>query len=100
MRKENLRTLLHGSLTCGPLQPADAVRHWIQLLTGLDVLHALGVLHSNIKPENILLRSKGGRLVLADYGFSRIRDCFFRLPGSAVHPDIVVARLAADLITA
>jgi serine/threonine protein kinase len=38
-----------------------------ELLTGVDAMHALGLLHLDIKPANVLLRP-GGRPLLLDFG--------------------------------
>ncbi|MBC8353987.1 MAG: protein kinase [Planctomycetes bacterium] len=40
-----------------------------QLAMGLNVLHDAGVLHSDIKPSNVLM-TKEGRLVLLDFGLA------------------------------
>ncbi|MBC8353988.1 MAG: protein kinase [Planctomycetes bacterium] len=40
-----------------------------QLATGLNALHEAGVLHSDIKPSNVLM-TKEGRLVLLDFGLA------------------------------
>lgn len=37
----------------------DARRYFIQLMSGLKYLHALGICHRDIKPENLLLTSDG-----------------------------------------
>lgn len=49
--------------------PADRVMAWTrQLLSALAHAHARGVIHSDIKPSNVLLRSGGTEAVLADFG--------------------------------
>lgn len=40
------------------------------LFDGLAVVHAAGVLHRDIKPDNIQVRAADGRLVLLDFGSS------------------------------
>ncbi len=53
----------------GPLAPLDvAVLRW-QLLAGLRTLHARGVAHLDLKPDNVVLRA--GRPVLVDFGSAR-----------------------------
>lgn len=41
------------------------------LLDGLSVVHAAGVLHRDIKPDNIQVRQADGSLVLLDFGSAR-----------------------------
>jgi hypothetical protein len=56
------------------LPPAEAVRLLIQLLYGLSAVHGAGVVHRDVKPENLLLDASAGRpvLKLTDFGVARL----------------------------
>lgn len=49
----------------------DLLSLWQPLLDGLAVVHASGVLHRDIKPDNIYVRRVDGSLVLLDFGVAR-----------------------------
>ncbi len=54
--------------------PADDVRMWaIQLLNALNYCHRQGVLHRDIKPDNIIIR-ENGQAVLVDFGLVKLWD--------------------------
>jgi hypothetical protein len=55
----------------GPLPPDVVARLGQDLLAGLAAAHAVGVLHRDVKPSNVLLTS-GGRAVLTDFGIAAI----------------------------
>lgn len=57
-------------LECGPLSPVCARRVTRQLCTALWVLHCLGAVHRDVKPENVILR--GDEAVLIDFDASRL----------------------------
>jgi tRNA A-37 threonylcarbamoyl transferase component Bud32 len=60
----------------GPLEPAEAARLTGQVAAALAEAHALGVVHRDVKPDNILLHLTGDRadVRLTDFGIARIVD--------------------------
>jgi Protein kinase domain len=67
--------VLHGSLRDrllheGQLPPDEAVRVVQQIASALQAAHALGLVHRDVKPENILLDAEGNAL-LTDFGIAR-----------------------------
>ncbi len=52
------RTLAH-LITEGPLVPAHAIEIVVQMCDALEYAHALGVVHRDIKPGNILVSERG-----------------------------------------
>ena len=63
---DNLGTLLEGALF-SPEETRDIV---MQVCRGLWVLHSLGAVHRDVKPENIILR--GADAVLIDFDAARL----------------------------
>ena len=59
-------TLAHR-LARRPLSSAETTRVAQDVLAGLAALHGLGIVHRDVKPENIMLRPDG-RAVLLDFG--------------------------------
>jgi eukaryotic-like serine/threonine-protein kinase len=64
---------LEQRLEAGPLPLADVVRVVAEIASGLDALHASGVVHRDIKASNILLDERG-RALLTDFGLARGRE--------------------------
>ena len=67
----------HGSLadrvrSTGPIPAAEVTRIGIKIAGALDAAHQLGVLHRDVKPENILITAFG-EPALADFGISTAR---------------------------
>jgi eukaryotic-like serine/threonine-protein kinase len=57
----------------GPLSLPDLTRLAIELCDVLEHLHGRGVIHRDIKPDNIMLLPDG-RAVLMDFGVAQLRD--------------------------
>ena len=63
----------------GPLSWQLIKSYTYQLLCGLEYCHVRGVMHRDLKPQNILV-SRDGRLKIADFGqsFPPFAPCFLR----------------------
>ena len=57
----------------GPLTAQQAAGVGLQILAALRAAHALGIMHRDVKPGNVLVDA-GGRAVLADFGIARTPD--------------------------
>ena len=55
----------------GPLSAADAVRMLQEMAWALSYAHGRGVVHRDIKPDNILIERATGRSLLTDFGIAR-----------------------------
>ncbi len=64
---EDLRTLLRRQ---GKLSPKEAISIIEQVCRALDSAHAEGVIHRDLKPQNIM-RDRNGRVVVMDFGLAR-----------------------------
>jgi serine/threonine protein kinase len=53
----------------GPMPPARVAAIGLQILEALRAAHAAGVLHRDVKPDNVLL-AEDGRAVLTDFGIA------------------------------
>ncbi|PZG06604.1 serine/threonine-protein kinase, partial [Nonomuraea aridisoli] len=57
----------------GPLPVPDVLRAGVKLAGALAAVHEAGVLHGDIKPQNILI-SRYGEPAIADFGVARVVD--------------------------
>jgi serine/threonine-protein kinase PpkA len=69
----DLRCLISESPT-----PQVAIASLLQILGGLSAIHALGIIHCDMKPDNVMIRTDGS-LALADFGIAEHSDAT-RLP--------------------
>jgi serine/threonine-protein kinase len=54
----------------GRFEIKDAINYMTPILSALAAAHDLGIVHRDVKPENILI-SKDGRIKIADFGLAR-----------------------------
>jgi len=64
------RTLLDLLREQGPLDLGQARAIASQFLAGLEAIHQVGLVHRDVKPENIMI-TRSGRVVLMDFGLAR-----------------------------
>jgi serine/threonine protein kinase len=76
----------------GRLVPAEALRFFQQIVSGLDAVHAAGVVHRDLKPSNIMLSTDAAtgqeRAVVMDFGLARALDRPFHVSGTAGDADL------------
>jgi serine/threonine protein kinase len=68
---ETLQTYLHGE---GPASLDDARRWFRQLASGLTHAHGLNIIHRDVKPANIIIRSERDSCCLVDFGIALTPD--------------------------
>lgn len=74
---------LEQTLAAGPFEPARALRVFRQLAEGLAVIHERGIIHRDIKPQNVVLSPTptGEVARLLDFGIARLIELHESNPG-------------------
>jgi len=63
----DLRTMIHER---GKIPPEECVEIIIQVCRALDAAHSVGVIHRDLKPQNIM-KDRNGRILVMDFGLAR-----------------------------
>ncbi|MFH7594181.1 serine/threonine-protein kinase [Streptomyces racemochromogenes] len=64
-------SLAEAAKAAGRIEPREAARIGLHVLGALRAAHAVGVMHRDVKPGNVLL-AKDGRVLLTDFGIAAI----------------------------
>jgi tRNA A-37 threonylcarbamoyl transferase component Bud32 len=82
--------LIKGETLAGFLQrgervaSAEALRLTIEVARALDAAHRAGIVHRDVKPENILIEGPDRHAVLADFGIAKAAAAESELTGAGV----------------
>ncbi|MDZ8107713.1 MAG: serine/threonine-protein kinase [Nostoc sp. DedQUE12a] len=74
----------------GCLSESEVIPILISLLKVLDFVHSKGIIHRDIKPDNIILRSSDGKPILIDFGAVRETMATVMYPEGTVSNSIII----------
>jgi serine/threonine-protein kinase len=83
-------TLAQRIAAKGALRVDEATRIFYHVALAVAYAHDQGVVHRDLKPQNILLRSDNGRAYVADFGLARIVD-------DGLPPAVAEARMSGTI---
>ncbi|MCS6900237.1 MAG: serine/threonine-protein kinase, partial [Myxococcales bacterium] len=75
----------------GPLPAEDVFRYAEQILNVLEAAHAAGIIHRDIKPDNLFLL-RDGRVKVLDFGVARLRQQ--NAPGTPTRTGALIGTVA------
>jgi len=64
---------LRSRILAQPLSLAEIVRYGLQIAAGLEYAHRRGLIHGDVKTENLMF-AEDGRLKITDFGLARFDD--------------------------
>ncbi len=76
----DLRDVIVGR---GPMDPAHAIDIVRDVANALAAAHATGLIHRDVKPENVLI-ARDGMVKVADFGIAAIADAERTMPGGGI----------------
>jgi serine/threonine-protein kinase len=76
----DLRDILVGR---GPLDPGHATEVVISICDALEAAHSTGLVHRDVKPENVLI-ARDGTVKVADFGIAAVADAERTMPGGTI----------------
>lgn len=101
VRGRSLADIIEDHTAAGASVPLGrALRILEQVAEGISAVHAAGLLHLDVKPENIMIEDETGRPVLVDFGLAtRVRDGSEPWGGTPGFMPPEQARLTDDPVT-
>jgi eukaryotic-like serine/threonine-protein kinase len=82
-------TLAHRVRTRGPLPSSEGARVLREVAWALAYAHGQGLVHRDVKPDNILIESASGRVLVADFGIAAAANDTDMLDGIAGTPEFM-----------
>ena len=71
VRSRSLQRVLEDD---GPLDPPQVARIGLDVLSAIEVAHAAGIVHRDVKPGNVLVDEVDGHACLTDFGIATTTD--------------------------